>query len=755
MNKLNAPFLLFLFFLCFSSCSAQQSQSDFYEGLRIRAAATDADAAAQEEARKKAAALFAKALNSANVYVRQAAAEELANLMAAGTELSGSAASREKLLERVRREVTGPWAAAFDALYGETRRSSANKGEAAAVPDKQKVLAFLLGANENNGALAAGFSEETAQAAALFVLQECRKQNAEFFTETETAAIEGHLAAARSRYREGLVFFRELLDRDSGDRAETGGASAAENPAAIPPLFLAYPALLADLGRCFQYAAAGSGEPVSQVQGLKLFLEWEKNLGAVSPDAADADGGASSSAHNDIRFRLLFFAARIVRQRGYIEPRPGGGREGAPEALLPKSPLDQCMELFGRALLFAPDSLQADSCIWYILDSALSLGPAAMIRQLEVYAPQWKSPAYFADVLDKLSRELAARRQWKTFKDIFPLVQQYADSGSAAKYAWILARAYEEGYLSTETAQTTNSDSAEESPGQMYMRIAYNAESAPIYYRWLSAAALGKPFLVFSEKDNAAVDGKPPAAQEFLLGFFIHSAAEFAPRYIRALEKELAIGELRSLAEALANAELYAESIRLVTSYRTQKNYLPQRRDFELCYPRPFKELVERYAAERLAQLPVQLPARLPADALLFGLIRTESVFQSGIVSRAGAIGLTQLMPATAEEMAGRIHRQGGPDYAGADLRDSEINIHIGAVYLAYLQGRMEDTLLALLAYNGGMNRVRRWRAASNGGGMLPTDLFLETVEYPETREYGRKVTAAAAVYAELYANEE
>ena len=66
---------------------------------------------------------------------------------------------------------------------------------------------------------------------------------------------------------------------------------------------------------------------------------------------------------------------------------------------------------------------------------------------------------------------------------------------------------------------------------------------------------------------------------------------------------------------------------------------------------------------------------------------------------------------------------------------------------------RMGDMLLALLAYNGGMTRVRRWLRAANSSvpGGFPPDLFLETVEYPETRNYGRSVMGAAAIYRELY----
>jgi soluble lytic murein transglycosylase len=226
---------------------------------------------------------------------------------------------------------------------------------------------------------------------------------------------------------------------------------------------------------------------------------------------------------------------------------------------------------------------------------------------------------------------------------------------------------------------------------------------------------------------------------EFLLGFFSNNAADFAPRYIKALEKELETAEKRSLARALAGAGFYAESMRLLSSGLNNDGIEPDREDLELLYPRPFKELVEKYAQEYDL-----------APELLFGLIRTESAFQSGIVSRAGAVGLTQLMPATAQEMADRIRRRGGPDYTPLDaaLRDSETNIHIGAVYLRYLMDRMESPLLALLAYNGGMNRVRRWRGAARN---LSEDLFLETIAYPETREYGRKVIAAEAVYRALY----
>jgi soluble lytic murein transglycosylase len=625
----------------------------------------------KEAGNAEAAALFIKALNSSNVFIRQAAAEQTAILLYEGAVIPKPA------LDRVRREAAGSWAAAFDAL------DALDAGAA----DTEKVLAFLLGGGTGE--------------ALRYTMEACQKRYPELFTDAENAVINGRITASRSRFGDALVFFRMALDGDPG-------------------LFFQYPGLLNDLGRCFQYAGTDN-------EGLELFLKWESELAVgKSPAPASADT-------LDIHFRLLFFAARIARQRRQT---------------------DQGMELFARALPFAPDSGQADACIWYILDSALSRGAARTMPYLETCIPQWHDNDYFFDVMDKLSRELVMRRQWKELIQVFSLLRGRSGDGLTAKYAWIIGRAIEAGRLSPEEVRLAEEAavlSGNETPAKAYLRIAYETGTpAALYYRFQSARSLEETFLELPQSTvpkTGADQGRQQGGIEFLLGFFNNGAANFAPRYIRAMEQDLSAGELRLLAEVLAAAELYAESIRLVSVY-TGRDYtsgaaLPDRRDMELWYPRPFKALVEQYAGETGLD-----------SALLYGLIRTESAFQSDIVSRAGAVGLTQLMPATAHEMAARIRRQGGPDYTAAlELRDPAANIHIGAVYLAYLVDRMEDTLPALLAYNGGMSRVRRWRAADSraSGGALPMDLFLETVEFPETREYGRKVLAAAAVYRELY----
>ena len=160
------------------------------------------------------------------------------------------------------------------------------------------------------------------------------------------------------------------------------------------------------------------------------------------------------------------------------------------------------------------------------------------------------------------------------------------------------------------------------------------------------------------------------------------------------------------------------------------------REQLELLYPRPWLETVSKYAAEY----------RLP-ECLLYALIRSESFFQPQVVSGAGAVGLTQLMPATAADIARKLKMT---DYS---LTDPEINIRFGAYYLAEMIRRSDNRIMpACFAYNAGISRVRGWQKKAQG---LPEDLFLESLEYAETRDYGRKLLSAAAVYGALYYEEE
>lgn len=119
-------------------------------------------------------------------------------------------------------------------------------------------------------------------------------------------------------------------------------------------------------------------------------------------------------------------------------------------------------------------------------------------------------------------------------------------------------------------------------------------------------------------------------------------------------------------------------------------------------------------------------------------MIEQESKFDANARSSAGAIGLMQLQPATAEGIA---KYTGGSKFALSDLSDPEINVRYGAWYLHHLlQKYGGDERTALAAYNAGQENVDRWRAAG------------ESVQFPETRAYVSRVERLKGIYRRAYA---
>ena len=549
--------------------------------------------------------------------------------------------------------------------------------------NKEKALSFFL-TNEQSGT---SFNE-----ARQYLLKECEKQKI-VFSEIEIAAIEGRYSATRSRYNEALVFFRIFQEENKWT-------------AQIPELFINYPDLINDLGRTFQYTQSGN-------EGLILFSQWEANLLNENNTADDL--------LDELRYRLVFYMARISSR---MEQYP------------------QAIGLYEKALPLTSSGVQKDACIWYILD--LSIGSANnFINYLEKYAPLWHRKSFFNDLMERFLQRLITANAWRNVIRTFTVLKDYSDDEVKAAFAWIIARIIEEGYLSAEEKRlagaAVNTDTADITT---YIRITYNASSKisipSLYYRSLSAAVLEMPLLDTQENNEQKTEETQISdALQFLLDFFNNNADNFALPYIRSMESGLSPDELRSVAEVFYNKEMYSQSLRLVSLYINKETYKRERRDFELMYPRPYLELVEKYAYEFGI-----------APSLLFALIRTESAFQHAVISRAGAVGLTQLMPETAKETANNIRRSGGPDYTvNLDLSDPELNIHIGAYYYNFLMSRFNNTLLSLMSYNGGMTRIRRLNNASK----LPADLFMHTVTILETRDYGKRVSGVAAVYQELY----
>ncbi|HTN11567.1 MAG TPA: lytic transglycosylase domain-containing protein [Acetobacteraceae bacterium] len=147
---------------------------------------------------------------------------------------------------------------------------------------------------------------------------------------------------------------------------------------------------------------------------------------------------------------------------------------------------------------------------------------------------------------------------------------------------------------------------------------------------------------------------------------------------------------------------------------------------------------------------PVSVPpdAGLP-PALVLGLIRQESSFDTAVVSPSGARGLMQLMPGTAKDVARDL---GAPATLSALTLDGDYNMRLGTHYLRAMLDRFGGcTPLAIAAYNAGPSRVQQWLAANGDpchpGGVDMID-WLEQIPFSETRNYVQRVTENAVLYA-------
>src|SRR5918998_1205911 len=135
--------------------------------------------------------------------------------------------------------------------------------------------------------------------------------------------------------------------------------------------------------------------------------------------------------------------------------------------------------------------------------------------------------------------------------------------------------------------------------------------------------------------------------------------------------------------------------------------------------------------------------------SLIAGVIYVESRFRDQ-TSHAGAKGLMQIMPATADYIASK---SGGTAFEQGDLATPQINIAYGSWYLRYLLSKYHgNTVLALAAYNAGEGKVDEWwRGAASRG---ETFSVAAHIPFAETRDYVSRVLAARRSYRRNYANE-
>jgi soluble lytic murein transglycosylase-like protein len=147
----------------------------------------------------------------------------------------------------------------------------------------------------------------------------------------------------------------------------------------------------------------------------------------------------------------------------------------------------------------------------------------------------------------------------------------------------------------------------------------------------------------------------------------------------------------------------------------------------KMYYPVRYEDAIRKYASKEDLD-----------PYLVFGLIHQESYFDPRARSPVGAVGLMQLMPPTARELAQMLH-------TSSSLTDPVNNIRLGTHHLRQLVDLFHgNTNLAIASYNAGQGRVMQWRRAAPG---KPMDEFIEAISFRETRTYVKHVVMLQSTY--------
>ncbi|MDX1381014.1 MAG: transglycosylase SLT domain-containing protein, partial [Xanthomonadales bacterium] len=248
------------------------------------------------------------------------------------------------------------------------------------------------------------------------------------------------------------------------------------------------------------------------------------------------------------------------------------------------------------------------------------------------------------------------------------------------------------------------------------------------YHGFLAADRANLPYSICPEDPQVA-----PEAVDALAA---------TPPFARALElRAVGLEDWASREWAGATRGLGVEELRAAAALARSEGW-EDRAIFALGQSGDLRWYAWRFPDSHFADVSEQARKRKLEPSLVMGLMRSESALAPRARSPAGAMGLMQVMPGTATQLA----RKHGFRYSSREqLYDPAFNIQMGTAYLDDLGERFNDNpVLVASAYNAGPGAVNRWLDQRGG---LPTDVWIETIPYSETRDYVPRVLAFTTLY--------
>ena len=157
------------------------------------------------------------------------------------------------------------------------------------------------------------------------------------------------------------------------------------------------------------------------------------------------------------------------------------------------------------------------------------------------------------------------------------------------------------------------------------------------------------------------------------------------------------------------------------------------------------RAILQRYPMEYVEEIKMYAGQNGLEPAYVAGVILAESDYDTHAVSSANAQGLMQLLPSTAEWIAGKFNET----YTEGDLFDPDVNLRYGCWYLGYLMDRYSgDKRLSSAAYHAGHGTVDKWLQDPS---LSPDGASLTAIPYSSTDTYVQRVLRFYEKYAELY----
>lgn len=450
--------------------------------------------------------------------------------------------------------------------------------------------------------------------------------------------------------------------------------------------YLANRLILSDLGKAAVSGSNGYKEDIRLFEQTLTGLEKKK----------DESAGLQ-------KYMYAFYTARLYQKAGG------------------KNNITAAIELFKKAASYAPSDQDYDAAIWRSLDLLKHRAFALFFEELCAAVPRWKNAFTYEDLVSYAAKHLIETRNTKDLNRLYEALLKTPLAEAEARHAYLLAR-FES--LSAANAKT-----------EKLYTDAVETKHNFLYYRILSAYKLKKPlgYSLYRKKTVRKPNTEINAieAMQVLNGLLKYKLYGEVYGAMLRLYPDIKLEKAAALSAALAEREEYADSMRIIT-YAVNSEGEAGEEHLKLMYPRPWNSSVRKYAAE------YGVP-----EYVMYALIRSESYFRPAVISRAGAVGLAQLMKPTAAEIARRLKLN------GYSLNDPDTNIRFGAYYICDMIKRNGGKILpALFSYNAGPNAVKRWVKQK---GKTPDDLFLETLPYAETRGYGRNLLSASVIYGMLY----